>query len=59
MDELALGENGVVETGFDEESVDLLEGVDVVAFGEEVHERVVFDEFVGRVGAGKKVENGR
>lgn len=42
MDKFALCEGSVVEAGFDEEGVDLLEGVDVVAFGEEIEKRVIF-----------------
>lgn len=42
MDELALCESGVVEAGLDDEGVDLLQGLDVFAFREEVHAWVVF-----------------
>lgn len=47
-----------METGFDDEGVDLFQGGDVGAFCEEIDIRVVFDKFVGRIGGGKKVENG-
>lgn len=47
-----------METGFDDEGVDLFEGGDVGAFCEEIDIRVVFDKFVGRIRGGEKVENG-
>lgn len=49
LDELAEGEEGVVEAGFDDLGVDLLEGVDVVALREECEGWVVLEESVGRV----------
>ncbi|KAJ1413025.1 hypothetical protein SESBI_19955 [Sesbania bispinosa] len=57
--EFALCEGCVVEASFDEEGVDLLQSVDVVAFQEEVDKRVIFEKLVGRIRAGKKVKNGR
>jgi len=41
LDELALSEEGIVETRFDDERVNLFEGSDVGAIGEESEMRVV------------------
>jgi len=60
LNELALSEEGIVETRFDDEGVDLFEGSDVGAIGEETEIRVVLEKVVGRIrGGGEKVENGR
>lgn len=59
LDELALGEEGVVETAFDDEGVDLFEAGDVGAFGKQIQMRVVFKKLVWRVRGRKKVNKGR
>lgn len=60
LDEFALSEEGIVETRFDDEGMDLFEGSDVGAIGEESEMRVVLENAVGRIrGGGEKVKNGR
>lgn len=59
LNELALSEEGIVETRSDDEGMDLFEGSDVGTIGEESEMRVVLENSVGRIGGGgEKVKNG-
>lgn len=58
LDKLGLGEESIMETGFDEVGVDLLQGLDIVALGEEIQRRVMLKELVWKiVASGKNVDN--
>lgn len=49
---------GVVEAGFDDVGVDLLEVLDAFAFGEEGEGWVGLEEVVRRIGGGEYMESG-